>query len=724
VHVHAGGDSSARERYSVKAVRVDQTPKIDGVLDDAVWQQAPIIDQFTQQEPREGEAATERTEVRVLYDGHSLLIAVHAYDAQPSALVATEMRRDADRLLDEDNFQIILDTFNDSRNGYMFVTTPLGAKLEQQISEEGEGNTRAGLLNANVNRNWDGIWDVAARITDDGWIAEIAIPLTTVRFAAAAEQTWGLNFMRNIRRKNEQVFWAPIPKAYGLTRVSMAGELAGLQSLSHGLDLKLKPYVVGGVHQVGLDGASSSSPLHAVGLDAKYGVTGGLNLDLTYNTDFAQVEVDEQQVNLTRFSLFFPEKRDFFLENAGFFKMGTGGTFTSTTVETDLFFSRKIGLSDSGQPIPIIGGGRLAGKSGRHNIGVLDIQTDNVFSKPGDNFLVARYSSDILKRSRVGAIFINKQTTGGDPHYNRTYGADANLVLGRSLQINSYLARTETPGLQGDNMAFFGRVAYRDPAWNVWVNYLDVQDNFNDEVGFVQRRGVKATKAYFSPTPRPGRAGIRMLEPMAVLSYVTDQQNRMVARTQHFMNGFYMQDGSFINVIYQRNLDVLDVPFRIQPTVVIPVGTYKFDELDLTYNTNPAKRIYERFTWQPMEFYDGTRQTITGAVGMRASSHLSTELQFSRNDVDLPWGAFIVNLTILRIDYALTPRATIRSLTQYNSSTHEVTNSVRFNFIYRPGSDLYVVYNDLQQTAVPLGAAGLAPTDRQLVVKMTYLLAR
>ena len=721
-HVHPAGDNSTRERHSIPAVRVDQSPKIDGVLDDAVWQKAPLIDQFTQQEPREGAAATERTEVRVMYDSRSLLIAVHAYDAQPSALVATEMRRDADRLLDEDNFQIIIDTFTDSRNGYMFVTTPLGAKLEQQISEEGEGNTRAGLLNANVNRNWDGVWEVAAKMTDDGWTAEIAIPLTTVRFPNAADQTWGINFMRNIRRKNEQVFWAPIPRAYSLTRVSMAGAIVGLQSLSHGMDLKLKPYIVSGVREVQKVDASSTTWLRDVGVDAKYGVTGGLNLDLTYNTDFAQVEVDEQQVNLTRFSLFFPEKRDFFLENAGFFKMGTGGTFTSTTVETDLFFSRRIGLSDSGQPIPIVGGGRLAGKSGRHNIGVLDIQTERAFGRPGDNFLITRYSSDVLKRSRVGALFINKKTMGGDPHYNRTLGADANLVLGKNLQITSYVAKTDTPALQGNDLAFFGRVAYRDPAWNVWLNYLDVQDDFNDEVGFVQRRGVKTTKAYFSPTPRPGRVGIRMLEPMAVLSYVTDQQNRMVARTQHFMNGFYMADGSFLNVIYQRNLDVLDAPFKIQPTVTIPVGTYKFDELDLTYNTNPAKRFYERLTWQPMQFYGGTRQTVTGAVGVRATSHLSSELQVSRNDVRLPYGDFLANLAIVRVDFAMTPRATIRSLTQYNSLTSEVTNSVRFNFIYRPGSDLYIVYNDLQQTGLPQGT--LVPSDRQFVVKMNYLLAR
>jgi len=625
--------------------------------------------------------------------------------------------------MDEDNFQLILDTFNDSRSGYMFVTTPLGAKLEQQISEEGEGNTRAGLINANVNKNWDGLWDVAATITDDGWTAEIAIPLTTLRFPDTGQQSWGINFMRNIRRKNEQVYWAPIPKAYSLTRVSLGGSLVGLQALDHGLDLKLKPYVVSGVRANRIiAGSENTSFLRDVGLDAKYGVTGGMSLDVTVNTDFAQVEVDEQQVNLTRFSLLFPEKREFFLENAGQFKVGTGGTFTSSTVETDLFFSRRIGLSDSGAPIPIIGGGRLAGKQGRHSVGLLDIQTDSAFGRPGDNFLVARYSSDVLQRSRVGAIFVNKETMGGEGHYNRTIGADANIVLGKSLQLNSFIAKTDTPGLSGKDTAMFGRIAYRDPAWNVWLNYLDVGDNFNAEVGFVQRRGVKTTKAYFSPTPRPGVAGIRMLEPMVVISYITDQQNRMVGRTQHFMNGFYMQDGSFINVIYQRDLDVLDKPFLIAKGVTIPVGSYKFDEATFTYNTNPAKRIYERFTWNPMQFYDGTKQAVSAAIGVRGGSHLSTELSVSRNDVKMPFGNFVSNLGILRVDYAVSPRATVRSLTQYNSLTHEVTASVRFNFIYRPGSDLYIVYNDLQQTGLPTDV--FKPSDRQIVVKLNYLLAR
>ena len=464
--------------------------------------------------------------------------------------------------------------------------------------------------------------------------------------------------------------------------------------------------------------------LHDVGIDAKYGVTAGLNLDVTYNTDFAQVEVDEQQVNLTRFSLFFPEKRDFFLENAGQFKMGTGGTFTSTPVETDLFFSRRIGLSESGSADS---NHRRWAPRGQTGAGTTSASSTSrptaLFGKPGDNFLVTRYSSDVLKRSRVGAIFVNKETTGGSAHYNRTIGADANLVLGKSFQVNSFVAKTDTPGLGGQDVAFFGRVAYRDPSWNLWLNYLDVQDNFNAEVGFVQRRGVKTTKAYFSPTPRPGKAGIRMLEPMIVITYITDQQNRMVGRTQHFMNGFYTAG----RIVLQRHLPARSRrrrhPIQVSPDDGDGAGRHlQFDEATFTYNTNPAKRFYERFTWNPMQFYDGTKQAILAAVGVRGGSHLSSEFSFSRNDVALPFGAFVSNLSILRVDYAFSPRATIRSLTQYNSLTNEVTSNVRFNFIYRPGSDLYIVYNDLQQTGLPQDL--FRPSDRQIVVKLSYLFAR
>ena len=348
----------SRELYKVPAVRVDVAPVLDGVLDDAVWQRASVIDQFVQQEPEEGAPATERTEVLILYDAENLYVGVRAYDSDPDGMFSTEMRHDAERILEEDSFQIILDTFNDSRSGYMFVTSPLGAKLEQQISNEGGDSGRGrGRGGSDVNRDWDGVWHVSVKPMDGGWAAEIAIPMVTVRFPAAERQEWGVNFMRNIRRKNEQVFWAPVPRAYDLARVSLAGSLTDLRSLSRGLDLRLKPFVAGGGQRTLSDGTSTEGD---IGLDVKYGVTAGLNLDLTINTDFAQAEVDDERVNLTRFPLFFPEKRDFFLENAGQFIVGATA---SNSQLADLFFSRRIGLSDSGEHLPILGGARLTGKN-------------------------------------------------------------------------------------------------------------------------------------------------------------------------------------------------------------------------------------------------------------------------------------------------------------------------------------------------------------------------
>jgi hypothetical protein len=485
----------------------------------------------------------------------------------------------------------------------------------------------------------------------------------------------------------------------------------------------MKPFVVGGVRDVRASATSrDTSSLQDVGLDARYGVTAGLSLDLTLNTDFAQVEVDEQQVNLTRFSLFYPEKRDFFLENSNFFTMGTGGAFTTTQVQSDLFFSRRIGLSETGQPVPIVGGARLAGKSGQNNIGVLDIQTGSAFGRPGDNFFVTRYSRDILSRSRVGALFVNKESVDSSSHFNRTIGADANLLIGRSLQVNSFLAKTSTPGRVDQDMAFYGRVAYRDPNWNLWLNYLDVQDNFNAEAGFVQRTGVRTTKAYFSPTPRPKRGRIRVMEPMYVLTYLTDQTGRMVGRQHHYMLGTTFRDDSSAIVIFQQTLDVLDRPFRIRPTVTIPRGAYQMNEWILMYTTSPGRRFYQRLNVSPTDFYGGTRLQVSASGGVRATSRLAAEIQYSRNDVKMPWGDFLVNLSTLRVDYTFSPRMTLRSLTQYNSSTHERSNNVRFNFIHRPGSDLYVVYNDLVETGLPADIFGRK--DRQLVVKMTYLLQR
>ena len=728
------------EYYRVAPVRVESGPLIDGSLDEELWLQAAVIDEFVQQEPAEGEPATERTVVRFLYDAQALYIGVEAYDSEPDGVIATEMRRDSLRLLDEDNFQIILDTFHDRRSGYMFVTSPLGAKLEQQIAEEGEGGWR-GRNSSNINLNWDGVWDVVSRRTSDGWVAEIAIPMVTLRFPKTERQVWGVNFMRNIRRKNEQVFWAPISKEYTLTRVSLAGTMTGIGGINRGLDLRMTPYLlaggrqdraVGGTAGGGLDG----SGFNDYGLDVKYGIASGLNLDLTLNTDFAQVEVDEQQVNLTRFPLFFPEKRDFFLENAGMFNVGAPGSGFGRVA--DLFFTRRIGLSASGQPTPIIGGARLTGKVDRHNVAAMNITTGS-FGTAGDNFFVGRYSRDILARSKVGGIVIDKQAvgsvfapdTGGVSHYNRTFAADTTLAVHRNLTMTGFVAKTQTPGLTTGDMASYARATWLSPAFHVYTEFADLQENFNPEVGFIPRIGIRTSKFHGEWNPRPDRWNIRMFDPMWNITYTTDQHNRLLTRRIHNMLGTYFENGSSVTFYYNDHFEQLDIPFDIRNTgVSVPAGTYRFGEWVFSYRSDPSRRLYTQTRYSPQTFFEGTRTDIQATVGFRATSRISAETILNRSDVDLPWGEFVADLASLRLDLTLSPTMTVRSLSQYNSLTREFSNSIRFNWIYSPGSDIYVAYDEMRLDDLfylnphvrrsPWGDV----RNRQIAIKMTYLLSR
>jgi len=703
---------AADERYEVEARRTNAAPAIDGVLDDAAWRASTVVDSFTQQEPSEGAPATERTEVRVLYDPNHLYIGVHAFDADPRGVIATEMRRDSPQLLQEDNFQIILDTFRDSRSGYMFVTNPLGAKLEQQVFEDGGGN--AGGAGANINRDWNGVWEAAATRTSDGWTAEIAIPMVTLRSPDVDEQSWGVNFMRNIRRKNEQIYWAPVPKPFDLTRVSQAGTLTGMTGVTRGLDLRLKPFVVAGGRRDRTGGSILSSAPRDVGLDLKYGVTPSLALDVTVNTDFAQVEVDEQQVNLTRFPLFFPEKRDFFLENSSQFTLDGQGNGRMA----DLFFTRRIGLSDTGQPIPVLAGARMTGKVAGHNLAVMDLQTDDGFGGPGENFFVARYSKDMSTRSKIGGMVINKEAMGSTD-FNRTFAVDAVVAPTPSFAVHSFLAKTSSPGVTEQQQALYSRALFLNDQWNTYAEFIDIEDNFNAEVGFVPRTGIRNTTLHLERNPRPGGI-VRVMRPMLNVRYTTDQQNRLITRRVHHMVGTFFQDGTYVNVVLNRMLEVLDQPFAIRRDVTIPAGTYRFYSWNLSYNSPSSRRFYQRVAYSPQTFYGGTRSDINLTLGLRATSNASAEFSLRRNDVDLPWGAFVVNLGVFKVDYALSPRMTLRSLSQYNSSTRQFSTSVRYNFIYKPGSDLYIVYDGLQGN-VP-GRPEVH--NQQVVVKMTYLMSR
>jgi hypothetical protein len=703
--------ATPRSRYEIQAMRAGQPVGIDGILSDEAWRDAPMIDSFTQQEPNNGQAATERTEVRLLYDSGYLYIGVHAFDSDPDHIVATEMRRDSPRLMDEDNFEVILDTFRDSRSGYMFVTNPLGAKLEQQIFEEGGGNVRGSA--SNINKDWNGVWEAAARRTSDGWTAEIAIPVVTVRSPDVPVQIWGINFMRSIRRKNEQVYWSPIPKPYNIMQVSLAGTVAGMTDLNRGLDLRVKPYVTAGSRYDRLGPVSDTNALKDIGADVKYGLGHGLALDVTVNTDFAQAEVDEQQVNLTRFPLFFPEKRDFFLENSGQFSVSSQGTDRLM----DLFFSRRIGLSDGGEPIDIQGGGRLTGKVNGNNIAVMDLETNEYNGRPADNFLVARYSKDLNRRSRFGGLFINKESINST-RFNRVTAADAVFAPTRAFSIHTIAAKSFTPGVSEDQNAYHARALYLDTKWQTYAEFSQIDPNFNDEVGFVPRRGIRQTKVHLERNPRPGGL-IRVMEPMMNIVYITDNHNRLLTRRIHHMVGTRFQNGAYLNVWWNRWFDQIDEPFKVQ-TVTIPRGTYRYNEYNFMLNSNPARRIYEQLSYSPQTYYGGNRTDLSGTIGVRLNSRASSEYSLQRNDVSGPWGAFVVNLSILRLDFALSPRQTVRSLSQYNSLTQQVSTSVRYNFIYRPGSDIYIVYDELQ--ADQQGRPTLR--NRQFVIKTTYLLSR
>ena len=714
----AASDAAAqegRQDYQMAAVRVADRPQIDGDLSDAVWRGAAVIDQFVQQEPNEGAPATERTEVRVLYTGSSLFLAVHAFDSEPDQVIATEMRRDSNRILDEDNFEIILDTFMDSRSAYMFVVTPLGAQLDQQVFDEG-GRDRRGSALA-VNREWDGVWSVAARRTDDGWVAEIEIPMVTLRFPDANPQSWGVNFMRDIRRKNEQVFWAPIPREFSLTRVSLAGSLRDLEQLDRGLDLRVKPYVTGGGRYRLESGVDDTDANGDVGLDVKYGITPSLNLDVTVNTDFAQAEVDNEQVNLTRFALFFPEKREFFLENANQFSVGTPNSLGRIA---DLFFSRRIGLTETGAQVPILGGARLTGKAGANNIAVMDIQTDDAFGTPGENFFIARYSRDVLGRSQIGGIVINKQATSGG-HYNRTFAADMNLVPTAALTIDGFIAGTDTRGVDGAELAGHLRAGWLDQSWRVYSEYENFSNDFNPEVGFVPRVGMRRYKAHFEYNPRPGRWGIRMMEPMTNVEYVTDQSGRRESWRWHMMLGTRFENGAYLNLWHNRYAERIDNTFRVGGVPIDP-GDYRFHDWAVMFNSDPSRRLFYRVSWQPQTFYGGDRTDYSASIGLRVTSQLATQASFSRNDVSIPNGDFTADIGSLQIDYAFSPTISLRSLTQYNSLSDQLSTSARLRWIFRPGSDIYVVYDEVRRDTELLVDPFVDEfRDRQLLIKMTYL---
>ncbi|MFQ5790284.1 MAG: DUF5916 domain-containing protein, partial [Acidobacteriota bacterium] len=624
--------SSARGRMQVLAVYSEQPVRVDGSLDDDVWRLAEPAGGFVQSEPREGEPATEDTEVRLAYDRDTLYIAAYCHDRDPEGIVVNEIREDFGPG-NQDSFEVILDTFADSRNGFVFMTNPAGARADRQIANEGR----------EVNTSWDAVWSVSTSRRSDGWVVEMAIPFNSLRFDLASVPVWGINFSRRIRRKNEIDFWAPVPRAYSLSRVSLAGDLVGLPSASPGHDLRVKPYAAAST--VRATGGDSFHRKAHIGLDVKYGITQALTLDATLNPDFAQVEADQQQVNLTQFSLFFPEKREFFLENSGIFYVGDTARNNRISLaprpDTDLllFFSRRIGLTADGLPIPIVAGGRLTGSLAGLSLGALTVQTEGLDHAPANNYSVIRVRKNVFATSDIGAIFMSRQSTDNAGDYNRVYGVDATFRFFGNLDWSSYWIKTSTPGFTTGQYAFRSTINREGNFFHLKTGIMSIGDHFNDELGFYRRTGVRKYLLDAGIRPRPKRLqrrGIREMHPHAVWNVFTDHSGHVVARRLHTGYTFFFNNGGFSELSVNPEFQLLTSPFLIHgDSPPIPEGGYSWVPYQIRFSTDPSRALSVALTGIAGGLWSGTQRTIRASVTFKPSYKFRVTLGVQRTAASL-----------------------------------------------------------------------------------------
>jgi hypothetical protein len=679
----------------------DAVITVDGRLDEAAWETAEVTAGFTQREPEEGKPSTQLTEVRVLYNHDTLYIAANCHDDAPQGIIINEIRRDFG-LDQQDYFGMILDTFDDDRNGYHLTVTPIGGQRDVQFSNGGREQTIS----------WDGVWYAEGQRGEDGYTIEVAIPFRTLRFSRAPVQVWGVQFFRSIRRNNEFAYWTEIPRRYtAMQSVSLAGELRGIENVEPGRNLQVKPYGLLGVRK--LAGQDHDGDYDG-GFDMKYGLTSSLTLDLTVNTDFSHVEADSQPVNLTRFPTFFQEKRDFFLENAGIFRFGDLGSN-----EALLFHSRTIGL-ERGQPIPILGGARVTGRVGGTYLGLLNMQTRSEERTPATNFTVARVRRDILSNSDVGVMFLNRQSRMDDD-YNRSFGVDANLqFFARALRISGAAAKTTTPALDGDDDLLHIEGEYESNLVRFLSSTLDLGENFNPEMGFVRdvdRRIVHhefELKPRFSPDHRIG-ALIRDINLRTNHEHTLLHTGGTESKVLRPELTFFFREGSTFAVQYQQNFERFEEDFDLPNDVVLPPGDYRFNRTNLIFTSDQSKPIWGTAAIRWGEFYSGKRTEKEVEFAFRPNYRLSTSLSYTRNDADLPQGFFTTHEVAIRADYTFTPKMFLNSFIQYNNEDDRLNSNIRFRLIHRPLSDIYVVYNDVRNRR-----DGTA--DWGLTLKYTHLL--
>lgn len=705
-------------RPAVRALRIDDSIMIDGRLDDRAWASAEPTDRrWIQITPDPGLPATEHTVVRVLYDDRRLYIGAVLYDSDPYHLSIPGLEQDFDTP-SSDMFGIAIDSYHDRQNGFVFAINPAGAVWDAQTFNDSRDIVPA----------WEGIVDIRTSVNDSSWVVEAEIPFATLRFNPVdGEQIWGINFTRRVRRRNEDSMWAPVPQQYRVYRFSLAGTLEGLTDLPRSRNLWVKPYALG----ERLSGARAIDPGNSgdVGLDAKWGLTSRMTLDLTANTDFSQVEVDAEQVNLTRFSLFFPEKRDFFLENEGTFAFQDVSLRNFRTGSSSrnfrLFHSRQIGLSENREPIPILGGARLTGRIGdRFEVGFLDTQTRSVEGttvRVAENFAVGRVKAQLSGGSSVGAMFVNRQETGvggGLAEYNRAYGVDAQLYLFGDLALSSYLARTDerTP-LGSDRNAAMVQAAWRSAVLDVSTLYKQIGDGFSPGVGFVDRSAVRRYFMTLGGHPKLRRAGVLEVNPHFDVDVFTNLDGVLETRTLTGALELLMNDGSTLALTYDDRYERLFVDTPIAGAIVRS-GTYEWGEPSLRYRSAGSRALSASVSLAVGDFYGGTRTSVSTTARLRPNPHIEVEAGLNHNDLRLGGSRRTADLYSLRLRLARDTRSFFLLFVQYNELDDELITNARINIIHAPLSDIFLVYTERRV----LGTMSTV-IERGFTLKVTKLFA-
>jgi hypothetical protein len=699
------------------AVRpADSAPTIDGKLDDAVWRAAEASDAFVQVEPREGEPPTERTEIRALFDVDHLYLAVHCFDREPAAIIGTQMKRDAD-LDTDDRILVVLDTFEDHRNGYLFEMNPVGAKLDALIASNGE----------EVNESWDAIWEGRAAIDGQGWSVELAIPFKSLGFRPGLA-SWGFNVQRVIKRRLENVRWESPRRNLNIFQVSEAGTLTGLVGIRQGIGLDVVPFFAVRWEDDGSDQDLLGKP----GLDAFYRLTPGLGAALTIHTDFADTEVDQRRINLTRFPLFFPEKRDFFLQDAGIFQFADLGD--------DLipFFSRRIGLDDEGEEVPILVGGKVTGRAADYNLGVLDVQTEAAGAFDAANLAVARVSKNVGTQSTIGGIFTHGDPNGRDS--NSLVGFDANFGTSefrgdRNLRASVWVLHTDTDlaesgdlsgveglpeseGPEGSASSFGASLSYPNDIWFWTIQAKEIQEDFHPALGFVPRTGIRKYSGEIGFEPVLNRAVRRLefgLEPTVVTDLDDDVES--ADATLQFL-GIVWDSGDELRLQAIPTYERLDEPFDIEEDVTIPEGEYDWLRWRIEAESALKRPVSGAAAFELGEFYDGTRTDFEGQASWRPSRYFTGELGYEQSQVHLPDGSFVTHLGSIRLDAAFSPDLTWSNFLQFDNESDTLGWNSRLQWILRPGQELNLVWNE----TVERDEGSLEATSESAAVKLQYTL--